>query len=150
MQAARVIGWRIAPSCSSTYAAHVLGPVLVIATLNIANAIIAEATLSFLGVGMPPATIAGTLISEGQNFLFSGSGGSPPFSGDTYPVVMVISSTWSGLAARCAESEAPIKRFTWVRFIVRSPLLLAAVSTVTMAGCAHQWDSIIDGRLYTH
>ena len=50
-----------------------MGPVLVIATINLAIAIITEATLSFLGVGLPPTEPSlGTLIRIGQNFLFSG------------------------------------------------------------------------------
>jgi peptide/nickel transport system permease protein len=52
---------------------NVAGPVLVIATINLALAIIEEATLSFLGVGMPPTQPSlGTLIRVGQQFLFSG------------------------------------------------------------------------------
>jgi len=52
---------------------NVLGPVLVIATITFALAIIAEATLSFLGVGAPRTEPSlGTLIRVGQDFLFSG------------------------------------------------------------------------------
>lgn len=52
---------------------NVLGPVLVIATIGLALAIISEATLSFLGVGVPPTQPSlGTLIRIGQQFLFSG------------------------------------------------------------------------------
>lgn len=52
---------------------NVLNPVLVIATISLALAIIAEATLSFLGVGAPPTQPSlGTLIRIGQGFLFSG------------------------------------------------------------------------------
>ncbi len=52
---------------------NVMGPVLVIATINLALAIITEATLSFLGVGLPPTQPSlGTLIRIGQNYLFSG------------------------------------------------------------------------------
>jgi peptide/nickel transport system permease protein len=52
---------------------NVLGPVLVIATIGLALAIIEEATLSFLGVGVPPTQPSlGTLIRIGQQFLFSG------------------------------------------------------------------------------
>ncbi|TAG76336.1 MAG: ABC transporter permease [Burkholderiales bacterium] len=73
VQAARVIGvskWRI---MVKHVLPNVLGPVLVIATLNVATAILTEATLSFLGVGMPPTQPSlGTLINEGQNFLLSG------------------------------------------------------------------------------
>jgi len=52
---------------------NVLGPVLVIATLNLGFAILAEATLSFLGVGLPPTQPSlGTLIRVGNDFLMSG------------------------------------------------------------------------------
>ena len=52
---------------------NVLGPVLVIGTIGLALAIIEEATLSFLGVGVPPTQPSlGTLIRIGQGFLFSG------------------------------------------------------------------------------
>ena len=52
---------------------NVMGPVLVIGTINLALAIIEEATLSFLGVGVPPTQPSlGTLIRIGQQFLFSG------------------------------------------------------------------------------
>ncbi len=52
---------------------NVMGPVLVIATINLALAIIEEATLSYLGVGVPPTQPSlGTLIRIGQQFLFSG------------------------------------------------------------------------------
>lgn len=52
---------------------NIVGPVLVIGTIDLALAIIAEATLSFLGVGVPPTQPSlGTLIRIGQQFLFSG------------------------------------------------------------------------------
>ena len=52
---------------------NVLGPVLVLATVQVALAIITEATLSFFGVGVPPTTPSlGTLIRIGNEFLFSG------------------------------------------------------------------------------
>ena len=52
---------------------NTLGPVLVIATISLALAIIEEATLSYLGVGVPPTQPSlGTLIRIGQQFLFSG------------------------------------------------------------------------------
>jgi len=73
IQAARVIG--IAPSgiMARHLLPNVLGPVLVLATINIATAILTEATLSFLGVGVPPTEPSlGTLIRVGNEFLFSG------------------------------------------------------------------------------
>ena len=52
---------------------NAMGPVLVIATINLALAIITEATLSFLGAGMPDTMPSlGTLIRIGNNYLFSG------------------------------------------------------------------------------
>ncbi|HUL67844.1 MAG TPA: ABC transporter permease [Burkholderiaceae bacterium] len=73
VQAARVIG--VAPLAIMVrhVLPNVLGPVLVLATVHIATAIITEATLSFLGVGVPPTTPSlGTLIRVGAEFLFSG------------------------------------------------------------------------------
>jgi peptide/nickel transport system permease protein len=73
VQAARVIGRHPTAIMLRHLLPNVLGPVLVIATLHIATAIITEATLSFLGVGMPPTTPSlGTLIRVGNDFLFSG------------------------------------------------------------------------------
>ena len=52
---------------------NVLGPVVVIATINLALAILTEATLSFLGVGVPPTMPSlGSLVRIGNEFLFSG------------------------------------------------------------------------------
>lgn len=52
---------------------NVLGPVLVIAAINLALAILTEATLSFLGVGVPPTVPSlGSLVRVGNEFLFSG------------------------------------------------------------------------------
>jgi peptide/nickel transport system permease protein len=71
--AARLIGRSPAAIMLRHVAPNTLGPVLVIATISLALAIIAEATLSFLGVGAPPTEPSlGTLISIGQSFLFSG------------------------------------------------------------------------------
>lgn len=73
VQAARVIGVHPARIVFSHILPNVLGPVLVIATISLALAIISEATLSFLGVGVPPTQPSlGTLISNGQKYLFSG------------------------------------------------------------------------------
>jgi peptide/nickel transport system permease protein len=71
--AARLIGRSPAAIMLRHVAPNTLGPVLVIATISLALAIIAEATLSFLGVGAPPTEPSlGTLIRIGQGFLFSG------------------------------------------------------------------------------
>ncbi|HYM33667.1 MAG TPA: ABC transporter permease [Candidatus Cybelea sp.] len=73
VQAARVIGLSPTLIMIRHVLPNVTGPVLVIATINLGIAIITEATLSFLGVGIPPTTPSlGTLINTGNNFLFSG------------------------------------------------------------------------------
>ncbi|MCL4147210.1 UNVERIFIED_CONTAM: hypothetical protein GTU68_017108 [Idotea baltica] len=73
VQAARVIGIGPATILWRHVLPNVTGPVLVIATIHLAIAIITEATLSFLGVGVPPTTPSmGTLIQVGQDYLFSG------------------------------------------------------------------------------
>lgn len=73
VQAARLIGRKPGAIMLKHILPNVLSPVLVIATISLALAIIAEATLSFLGVGAPPTQPSlGTLIRIGQDFLFSG------------------------------------------------------------------------------
>ncbi len=73
VQAARVIGVAPLRIMARHVLPNVLGPVLVLATIQVASAIIIEATLSFLGVGVPPTSPSlGTLIRVGNDFLFSG------------------------------------------------------------------------------
>lgn len=73
VQAAQVIGIGPALILWRHILPNVMGPVLVIATIDLAIAIITEATLSFLGVGVPPTTPSlGTLIRIGNDYLFSG------------------------------------------------------------------------------
>jgi peptide/nickel transport system permease protein len=73
IQAARVIGISPFAIMRRHLLPNVLGPVLVLGTINIATAIVTEATLSFLGVGAPPTQPSlGTLIRVGNDFLFSG------------------------------------------------------------------------------
>jgi len=73
VQAARVIGVKPSRIMWKHVLPNVLGPVLVLATIQVAAAIITEATLSFLGVGVPPTSPSlGTLIRVGNDFLFSG------------------------------------------------------------------------------
>ncbi|MEQ8480404.1 MAG: ABC transporter permease [Hoeflea sp.] len=73
VQAAKLIGRKPMAIMLKHILPNTLGPVLVIATISLALAIIAEATLSFLGVGAPPTQPSlGTLIRIGQGFLFSG------------------------------------------------------------------------------
>ncbi|MDN3520340.1 ABC transporter permease [Halomonas ramblicola] len=71
--AARVIGLRSRSIMAKHILPNVIGPILVVATVNLAVAILIEAALSFLGVGMPPTEPSlGTLIRIGNEFLFSG------------------------------------------------------------------------------
>ncbi|MFT7775143.1 ABC transporter permease [Roseateles sp.] len=73
VQAARVIGVSGFRIMRRHVLPNVLGPVLVLATIQIASAIITEATLSFLGVGVPATSPSlGTLIRNGNDYLFSG------------------------------------------------------------------------------
>ena len=73
VQAARVIGLSRFAIMFRHVLPNVMGPVLVIGTINLAVSILLEATLSFLGVGVPPTEPSlGTLIRIGQDFLFSG------------------------------------------------------------------------------
>src|SRR5205085_10710637 len=72
--AARLIGIHPALILFRHVLPNVIGPMLVIATINLALAIITEATLSFLGVGLPPSQPSlGTLILSCNNFLIAGS-----------------------------------------------------------------------------
>jgi peptide/nickel transport system permease protein len=88
--AARVIGvpsWRI---MLNHVLPNVIGPVMVIGTLGLGSAVIAEATLSFLGVGLPPTQPSlGTLIRFGDDFLFSGQWWVTVFPGVTL-ILMVL------------------------------------------------------------
>jgi peptide/nickel transport system permease protein len=73
VQAARLVGasrWRL---LRRHVLPNVMGPVLVLATIQIGQAIVAEATLSYLGVGVPPTNPSlGTLIRVGNDFLYAG------------------------------------------------------------------------------
>jgi peptide/nickel transport system permease protein len=73
VQAARVTGVAPVRIMRKHVLPNVLGPVMVLATIQVATAIITEATLSFLGVGAPPTSPSlGTLIRVGNDYLFSG------------------------------------------------------------------------------
>jgi peptide/nickel transport system permease protein len=90
VQAARVIGLHPALIMLRHVLPNVMGPVLVIATLGLGAAILAEATLSFLGVGVPPTHPSlGTLIRIGNDFLFSGEWWITIFPGAAL-VIMVL------------------------------------------------------------
>ena len=73
VQAARVTGVTALRIMRKHVLPNVMGPVMVLATIQVATAIITEATLSFLGVGAPPTSPSlGTLIRVGNDYLFSG------------------------------------------------------------------------------
>ena len=73
VQAAQVTGVSSARIMRRHVLPNVMGPVLVLATIQVASAILTEATLSFLGVGAPPTSPSlCTLIRVGNDYLFSG------------------------------------------------------------------------------
>ena len=91
VQAARVIGRRPLAIMLSHVLPNVMGPVLVLGTINIGTAIITEATLSFLGVGVPATQPSlGTLIRVGNEFLYSGEWWITVFPGAAL-VILVLS-----------------------------------------------------------
>lgn len=91
VMAARVIGLSSGRIMLTHILPNVLGPVSVIGTLTLGLAIVTEATLSFLGVGLPPSSPSvGTLIRIGNDFLFSGEWWMTIFPGLTL-VLLVLS-----------------------------------------------------------
>jgi peptide/nickel transport system permease protein len=91
VMAARVIGLSSVRIMATHILPNVMGPVLVIGTLTLGLAILSEATLSFLGVGLPPTQPSvGTLIRIGNDFLFSGEWWITIFPGLSL-VLMVLS-----------------------------------------------------------
>jgi peptide/nickel transport system permease protein len=90
VQAARLVGLTPLAIMFRHVLPNVTGPVLVIATINLALAIITEATLSFLGVGLPPTQPSlGTMIRIGNNFLFSGEWWIVAFPGITLAALVL-------------------------------------------------------------
>ena len=90
VQAARLIGISSASIMLRHILPNAMGPVLVIATIHLAVAIITEATLSFLGIGVPPTEPSlGTLIRIGNDFLFSGEWWVTIFPGVTLAVLVL-------------------------------------------------------------
>jgi len=90
VQAARVIGVPRRRILFGHILPNAIGPVLVIATINLALAIITEATLSFLGLGVPATQPSlGTLIRIGNNFLLSGEWWIALFPGATLAILVL-------------------------------------------------------------
>ncbi len=88
VQAARVTGVSPLRIMRKHVLPNVMGPVLVLATIQVATAIITEATLSFLGVGAPPTSPSlGTLIRIGNDYLFSGEWWITIFPGATLVLI---------------------------------------------------------------
>ena len=86
VQAARVTGVAPVRIMWRHVLPNVMGPVMVLSTIQVATAIITEATLSFLGVGAPPTSPSlGTLIRVGNDYLFSGE-----WWITVFPVLMLI------------------------------------------------------------
>ena len=90
VQAARLVGLPVPLIMLRHVLPNVIGPTLVILTINLGLAIITEATLSFLGVGLPPTQPSlGTLISIGQRYLFSGDWWIVAFPGLTLAILVL-------------------------------------------------------------
>jgi peptide/nickel transport system permease protein len=90
VQAARVIGLSPILIMVRHVLPNVTGPVLVIATINLGLAIISEATLSFLGVGLPSTQPSlGTLIRLGNEVLQSGDWWITVFPGATLAALVL-------------------------------------------------------------
>ncbi len=90
VQAARLVGLPSPLIMIRHILPNVIGPVLVILTINLGLAIITEATLSFLGVGLPATQPSlGTLISIGNRYLFSGDWWIVAFPGFTLAVFVL-------------------------------------------------------------
>ncbi len=88
--AAQVIGLSSPRIMLTHILPNVLGPVMVIATLSLGLAIISEATLSYLGVGLPPTQPSvGTLIRVGNDFLYSGEWWIALFPGITLLLIVL-------------------------------------------------------------
>jgi peptide/nickel transport system permease protein len=106
VQAARVTGVAPLRIMRKHVLPNVMGPVLVLATIQVATAIITEATLSFLGVGAPPTSPSlGTLIRVGNDYLFSGEWWITVFPGAHAGADCAVGEPAGRLAARCAEPE---------------------------------------------
>lgn len=74
VDSARVLGFGTTRIMVRHILPNSLSPIFVISTVQVANAIISEASLSFLGLGMPPSQPSlGSLISSGFDYIFSGS-----------------------------------------------------------------------------
>ena len=119
MQAARVTGVAPMRIMRKHVLPNVLGPVMVLATIQVATAIITEATLSFLGVGAPPTSPSlGTLIRIGNDYLFSGEWWITIFPGVMLVLIALsvnLLGDWlrDALNPVCVEAYVLLKYKTW-------------------------------------
>ena len=91
VEAARVMGFKAPRIMFRHILPNCLSPILVISTVQVANAIMSEAALSFLGLGMPvDKPSLGSLISIGFNYLFSGSWWITAFPGLCLVVLVLV------------------------------------------------------------
>ena len=110
VQAARLIKVPARRIMLSHILPNTLTPVLVAATLNFGMAILTEATLSFLGIGMPPTQPSlGTLIRIGNQYLFSGYWWIVLFPSLQLCLLVVVGQPARRLAARRAQSETEVE-----------------------------------------
>ncbi|WP_024871293.1 ABC transporter permease [Tolumonas lignilytica] len=91
VEAARVMGFKAPRIMFRHILPNCLSPILVISTVQVANAIMSEAALSFLGLGMPvDKPSLGSLISIGFNYIFSGSWWITAFPGVCLVVLVLV------------------------------------------------------------
>ncbi len=91
VEAAQVMGFRAPRIMFRHILPNCLSPILVISTVQVANAIMSEAALSFLGLGMPvDKPSLGSLISIGFNYMFSGSWWITAFPGLCLVVLVLV------------------------------------------------------------
>ena len=91
VEAARVMGFKALRIMFRHILPNCLSPILVISTVQVANAIMSEAALSFLGLGMPvDKPSLGSLISIGFNYIFSGSWWITAFPGICLVVLVLV------------------------------------------------------------
>jgi peptide/nickel transport system permease protein len=91
VEAARVIGFSSSRIMWRHILPNTLSPILVISTVQVANAVMSEAALSFLGLGMPPTQPSlGSLINSGFEYIFSGSWWITIFPGILLVVLILV------------------------------------------------------------
>ena len=111
VQAARVIGVAPLRIMRRHVLPNVMGPVMVLATLQVATAIVIEATLSFLGVGVPPTSPSlGTLIRVGNDLLFSGDWWITVFPG---AMLVLIALSVNLLGDWLRDALNPVRALRW-------------------------------------